>query len=215
MKKLLLLIFLITFTFAGYSQRKKRRSSAATTSGTSYDTALYNSMTYRSIGPFRGGRSCAVTGVEGQPNIYYMGTTGGGIWKSIDGGQSWKNISDGFFGGSIGAIATGTQNKNILYVGTGENTLRGNVSPGYGGLFKSYDGGKTWESIGLEKGMHVGRIRVHPNNDDVVFVSVIGNIFKTGPDRGVYKTTNGGKSWKKELYVSEAAGAMEIGRAHV
>ncbi|MEL7146742.1 MAG: glycosyl hydrolase, partial [Bacteroidota bacterium] len=189
---------------------KKRRSSETATSGVSYDTALYNALNYRSIGPFRGGRSCAVTGIEGQPNIYFMGTTGGGIWKSIDGGQSWKNISDGYFGGSIGAIATGTQNKNILYVGTGENTLRGNVSPGYGGMFKSYDGGKTWESIGLEKGMHVGRIRVHPDNDDVVFVSVIGNIFKNSPDRGVYKTVDGGKTWKKVLYMSDKAGAMDL-----
>lgn len=210
MKKILLLLLIISISFAGYSQRRKRKNTPSATSGTSYDTALYNALSYRSIGPFRGGRSCAVTGVEGKPNLYYMGTTGGGVWKSIDGGQSWQNISDGYFGGSIGAIATGTQNKNILYAGTGENTLRGNVSPGYGGIFKSYDGGKTWESVGLEKGMQIGRIRVHPDNDDVVFVSVIGNIFKNTPDRGVYKTTDGGKSWKKVLYVSDKAGAMDI-----
>ena len=210
MKKYLLLLLIITCSLTGYSQRRKKMSATTASSNLQYDTSLYNALNYRSIGPFRGGRSCAVTGVPGQPNIYYMGTTGGGIWKSIDGGQSWKNISDGFFGGSIGAVATGNKNKNILYVGTGENTLRGNVSPGYGGLFKSYDGGKTWESIGLENSMQVGRIRVHPDNDDIVFVSVIGNIFKNTPDRGVYKTTDGGKTWRKVLYVSDKAGAMDI-----
>lgn len=210
MKKFLLLLLIITFSLTGYSQRRKKKSATTATSAIKYDTSLYNALNYRSIGPFRGGRSCAVTGIPGQPNIFYMGTTGGGIWKSIDGGQSWKNISDGFFGGSIGAIATGNKNKNILYVGTGESTLRGNVSPGYGGVFKSYDGGKTWESIGLENSMQIGRIRVHPDNDNIVFVSVIGNIFKNSSDRGVYKTTDGGKTWRKVLYVSDKAGAMDI-----
>ncbi len=206
MKKIILVSILVLCSNLLTGQKRK----SSTTATISYDTALYGAMKWRLVGPFRGGRSCAVTGVVGKPNLYYMGTTGGGVWKTIDGGQSWKNISDGFFGGSIGAIAVAESNHNIIYVGTGENTLRGNVSPGYGGIYKSIDGGKTWKSVGLENGMHVGRIRIHPNNPDVVYVSVIGNIFKSGPDRGVYRTLDGGETWKKVLYASNQAGAMDL-----
>ncbi len=211
MKKILLICLLIGISIHGYGQRgRKKSTNNKSTSTLQYDTSIFGALKWRSIGPFRGGRSCAVTGIPGKPNTYFMGTTGGGIWKSIDGGQSWKNISDGFFGGSIGAIATGNKNTNILYVGTGESTLRGNVSPGYGGIYKSYDGGKTWKAMGLPNSRHIGRIRVHPENDDIVYVSVIGNIFKKTSDRGVYKTTDGGKSWNKVLYVSDEAGAMDL-----
>ena len=205
MRRLLYLVLLL-FPLVTFSQRKNRTNPVTL----SYDTTLFSAVKWRQIGPFRGGRSCAVTGVSGQPNLYYMGTTGGGVWKSIDGGQSWKNISDGFFGGTIGAIAVAESNNNIIYAGTGENTLRGNVSSGYGGVFKSVDGGKTWEPLGLDQSMHIGRIRIHPTNPDIVYVAVIGNLFKDTAERGVYKTTDGGQSWRKVLYVSDKAGAMDL-----
>ncbi|MDP4820644.1 MAG: glycosyl hydrolase, partial [Saprospiraceae bacterium] len=119
-----------------------------------YDESLYNSLQWRSIGPFRGGRSAAVTGVPGKPNLFYMGATGGGVWKTEDGGQTWGNISDGYFGGSIGAVEVAVSDPNVIYVGGGEVTVRGNVSYGYG-MYKSVDAGKTWAAAGLEQSRHI------------------------------------------------------------
>ncbi len=203
-KYLMAVISLICLTYPIQGQKKNPSNEPI------YSQELFDAVKWRSIGPYRGGRSCAITGVVGKPNLFYMGVTGGGVWKTEDAGQNWQNISDGFFGGSIGAVAISPSNNNIIYVGTGESTVRGNVSPGYGGLFKSYDGGKTWENIGLENGMHVGRIRVHPDNPEVVYVAVMGDLFKDSTERGVYKTTDGGKSWRKILYVSPKAGAVDL-----
>jgi len=169
----------------------------------------YASMEWRSIGPYRGGRSCAVTGVPGNPNLFYFGATGGGVWKTTDGGRSWANISDGFFGGSIGSIAVAPSDHNVIYVGGGEKTVRGNVSFGYG-AWKSVDAGRTWEHIGLSKSRHISRIRIHPDNPDIVYAAVMGNLFAPGSDRGVYKSTDGGKNWKKVLYANEYAGAVDL-----
>ncbi len=141
------------------------------------ENSLKDKLNYRCIGPFRGGRSAAVTGVEGKPMLFYMGTTGGGVWKTENGGSSWKNISDGFFGGSIGAIDVSQSNPNIIYVGGGEVTVRGNVSPGTG-MYKSVDGGRSWNSVGLKNSRHIPRIRIHPNNPDIVYAAVIGDLFK-------------------------------------
>jgi photosystem II stability/assembly factor-like uncharacterized protein len=171
--------------------------------------ALIESSEYRLIGPFRGGRSCAVTGVEGNDNLFYFGSTGGGIWKTIDGGRSWENISDGFFGGSIGAIAVAPSDNNVIYAGGGEKTVRGNVSYGYG-VWKSDNAGETWTQMGLENSRHIGRIRIHPDNPDVVFVAVMGDLFKDTKERGVYKSTDGGKTWKKTLFANEGAGAVDL-----
>ena len=169
----------------------------------------YASMEWRSIGPYRGGRSCAVTGVPGQPNLFYFGATGGGVWKTTDGGRSWENISDGYFGGSIGSIAVAPSDHNVIYVGGGEKTVRGNVSFGYG-AWKSVDAGRTWEHIGLDKSRHISRIRIHPDNPDVVYAAVMGNLFAPNADRGVYKSMDGGKSWNKVLYANEYAGAADL-----
>lgn len=170
---------------------------------------LFDAVEYRHIGPFRGGRSCAVTGVPGKPNLFYFGATGGGVWKTEDGGRSWENISDGFFGGSIGSIAVAQSDPNVIYVGGGEKTVRGNVSYGYG-VWKSVDAGKTWKSLGLEKSRHVSRIRIDPNNADVAYAAVMGNLFADDSNRGVYKTTDGGKTWKKVLYANPSAGAVDL-----
>ena len=130
-------------------------------SAQTYDTTYYNGLEFRSIGPYRGGRSAAVTGVPGQPMKAYFGATGGGVWKSTTGGASWENISDGYFGGSIGAVAVSTWDPNVIYVGGGEKTVRGNVSHGYG-IYKSLDAGRTWEHKGLSDSHRIPRIRIHP-----------------------------------------------------
>ncbi len=156
------------------------------------------SLTWRNIGPFRGGRSCAVTGVPGKPNLFYFGSTGGGVWRTIDAGNTWENISDGFFGGSIGAVAVSTSDNNVIYVGQGEETVRGNVSSGFG-IWKTIDGGKTWQHMGLDETRHIGRIRIHPDNPNIVFVAAMGNLYKDTEDRGVYKSTDGGKTWNRVL----------------
>lgn len=175
----------------------------------SYDEALYDAMEYRLLGPFRGGRSAAVTGVPNKPNLFYFGATGGGVWKTEDGGRKWKNISDGFFGGSIGSIAVSLDDPNVMYVGGGESTVRGNVSSGYG-VWKTENAGKTWKQSGLEKGRHIPRIVIHPRNHNTVFAAVLGNIYKPTQERGVYKSTDGGKTWQQKLFVNENAGAVDL-----
>ncbi|WP_139251934.1 WD40/YVTN/BNR-like repeat-containing protein [Maribacter aquivivus] len=174
-----------------------------------YPEELYSSLEYRSIGPYRGGRSAAVTGVPGEPNLFYFGAAGGGVWKTLDGGRSWDNISDGYFGGSIGAIEVAKSDPNVIYVGGGEKTLRGNVSSGYG-VWKTEDGGKTWASAGLKKSRHVPRLRVHPTDYNTVYAAVLGDIYKPTKERGIYKSTDGGKNWKQVLFVNEQAGAVDL-----
>ncbi len=184
---------------------------------TSYGQEINNSsykdisegLNWRCIGPFRGGRSAAVTGVEGKPMLYYMGSTGGGIWKTKNGGNTWENISDGYFGGSIGSIAVSSSDNNVLYSGGGEVTVRGNVSYGYG-VHKSIDGGRSWKHMGLENSKHIPRIRIHPKNPDIVYAAVLGDLYKSSDDRGVYKSINGGESWEKVLFANADAGAVDI-----
>ncbi|WRI31732.1 glycosyl hydrolase [Maribacter sp. BPC-D8] len=186
----------------------QRRSKSQSTSPT-YPEELYSSLEYRSIGPYRGGRSAAVTGVPGEPNLFYFGAAGGGVWKTLDGGRTWDNISDGYFGGSIGAVEVAKSDPNVIYVGGGEKTLRGNVSSGYG-VWKTEDGGKTWISAGLKNSRHVPRLRVHPTDYNTVYAAVLGDIYKPTKDRGIYKSTDGGKNWKQVLFVNEQAGAVDL-----
>jgi len=173
------------------------------------DPSLLSSTSWRNIGPFRGGRSAAVTGVAGKPDLFYFGGTGGGVWRTQDGGRTWENISDGFFGGSIGAIEVAPSDHNVIYAGGGECTVRGNVSYGTG-MWKSEDAGRTWKSAGLAESRHIPRIRVHPRNPDVVYAAVMGDLFKSTQERGVYRSVNGGKSWEKVLFVNPDAGAVDL-----
>jgi photosystem II stability/assembly factor-like uncharacterized protein len=189
-----------------YAQKK---NSTAAKAVLNFDEKLYKGMEWRNIGPFRGGRSAAVTGVSGKPNLFYFGSTGGGVWRTTDAGNTWENISDGFFGGSIGAVAVSEWDNNVIYVGGGEVTVRGNVSYGYG-MWKSQDAGKTWKSIGLKDSRHIPRIRIHPKNPDLVYAAVLGDLFKPSDDRGVYRSTDGGLTWKKILFANADAGAVDL-----
>ncbi len=170
---------------------------------------VYDGLSFRMIGPYRGGRSAAVTGVEGKENLYYMGTAGGGVWKTTDSGQSWSNISDDFFGGSVGAVAVAPSDPNVIYVGGGEKTVRGNVSHGYG-IWRSTDAGKSWQFSGLKDSRRIPRIRVHPTNPEIVYAAVLGHLFGPNEERGVFKSTDGGKTWKKVLFVNDEVGAVDL-----
>jgi len=174
-----------------------------------YDPALFSAMEYRMIGPYRGGRSTAVAGVPSRPHTYYQGTTGGGVWKTTDDGQTWENISDGYFGGSIGAVAVAVSDPNVIYVGTGSACIRGNTSTGHG-MYKSTDGGKTWVFIGLPDAGQVGQIAVHPSNADLVYVAALGHPFGKNPERGVYRSSDGGENWELVLFVSDSTGAVAL-----
>ena len=201
----LLALALLFVPLTANSQRRKK----VTPVKTAFPQELYSSMEYRSIGPHRGGRSAAVTGVPGEPNLFYFGAAGGGVWKTLDGGRTWSNISDGYFGGSIGAVEVAKSDPNVIYVGGGEKTLRGNVSSGYG-IWKTENGGKTWTSAGLKNSRHVPRIKIHPTNADIVYAAVLGNIYKPTQDRGIYKSIDGGKTWSKKLYVNDQSGFVDL-----
>ena len=176
---------------------------------TKYSEDYYKATKWRNVGPFRGGRSAAVTGVSGKANLFYFGSTGGGVWRTTDAGNSWENISDGYFGGSVGSIAVSEWDHNVIYVGNGEKTVRGNVSSG-DGIWKSVNAGKTWEHVGLENARHIPRVRIHPKNPDIVFAGVLGDLYKSSSDRGIYKSTNGGKTWTKKLFANKDAGVVDL-----
>ncbi len=166
-------------------------------------------LEWREIGPYRGGRSAAVAGIPQDRETFYFGATGGGVWKTHDGGAHWRNVSDGFFGGSIGAVAVSAWDPNVVYVGTGEKTVRGNVSHG-DGVWKSTDAGKTWRHVGLDDSRHIARIRIHPKNPDRVYAAVMGHLFGPNEQRGVYRSDDGGASWQRVLFVNEQAGAVDL-----
>lgn len=171
----------------------------------------FKAMKWRSIGPFRGGRSVASTGVVGDPKTYYMGTTGGGLWKTEDMGLSWRNISDGFFKtGSVGAIAIAESDSNVVYVGMGEHAVRGVMTHHGDGVYKSTDAGKTWKRVGLELSQHISRIIVHPKDPNIVWVAAQGALYSKSTQRGVFKSVDGGATWKNVLFVDDKTGASEL-----
>ncbi|TAE50642.1 MAG: glycosyl hydrolase [Bacteroidetes bacterium] len=200
---------LILLPAAAIAQKKPKNTPVLPSATLNYPDSLYKGLNMRLIGPFRGGRSAAVTGVPGKPNLFYFGSTGGGVWRTRDGGSSWENISDGFFGGSIGAVAVSEYDNNVLYVGGGEETVRGNVSFG-SGMWKSEDAGKTWKDIGLKKSRHISRIRIHPRNPELVYVAVMGDLFQSSEERGVYRSKDGGKTWERILFANADAGAIDL-----
>ena len=173
--------------------------------------ALYQSMSWREIGPFRGGRSVAVTGVPSDPTTYYMGTVGGGIWKTGDAGITWTNVTDGQLGtSSVGALAVAESDPNVVYAGMGEHAVRGVMTSHGDGLYRSTDAGRTWTHLGLEATRHISRIRVHPHDPDLVYVAAQGAAYGANPERGVYRSTDGGGTWELVLFVSDEAGASDL-----
>src|SRR5215212_4324190 len=206
MRKLLLAIFMLSFCFVN-AQKKEQRAS---TNAANTDSVFFSKMKYRLVGPFRGGRSGAVAGDYKNKNTFYFGATGGGVWKTTDGGSNWKNITDKYFGGTIGAVAVAPSDEDVLYVGEGENTMRGNVSEGLGGMWRSDDGGRTWRNIGLKDARHIIRVVIHPRNPDIVWVAAMGHLFGPNETRGVYKTTDGGKNWKRDLFVNNQTGCSDL-----
>jgi photosystem II stability/assembly factor-like uncharacterized protein len=203
MQKLILLTVAIATAFSSTAQKKQIISL------NNDDSILLSKTKYRLVGPFRGGRSGAVTGDHKNKNTFYFGSTGGGVWKTIDGGSNWKNISDKYFGGSIGAVTVAPSDNTILYAGEGENTLRGNVSEGFG-IWRSDDAGRSWKNLGLKDTRHIIRIVVHPKNPDIVWVAAIGHLFGPNEERGIFKTIDGGKTWKKVLFVNTQTGCSDL-----
>jgi photosystem II stability/assembly factor-like uncharacterized protein len=187
----------------------KKEAAAPSAAKPPVDPALFAASKWREVGPYRGGRSAAVAGLPGDRNTYYFGSTGGGVWKTTDAGLTWRVVSDGFFGGSIGAVAVSPWDPNVVYVGGGEKTVRGNVSHGEG-MWKSTDAGKTWKHVGLADSRHIPRVRIHPKNPDLVYAAVLGHLFGPNEMRGVYRTTNGGANWERILYVNDRVGAVDL-----
>ncbi len=192
------------------AQAKPAATAKPPASADAFDKKAYQALEWRAIGPFRGGRSVAVAGVPGQPRTFYFGATGGGVFKTTDGGINWTPVTDGQIAtGSVGAIEVAASDPNVIYVGMGEGCIRGNVSHG-DGVYKSVDAGKTWKHVGLKETEQIGRVRVHPQNPDLVYVAALGHTFGPNKERGVFRSKDGGKSWEKVLYVDEKTGAIDL-----
>lgn len=174
------------------------------------DPKLFGSLEWRSIGPHRGGRVVAAAGDPNDAMVFYFGASGGGVWKTDDGGTYWRNISDGFFNtAAVGAMAVAASDANVLYVGTGEACVRGNVTHG-DGVYRSTDAGRTWTNVGLADTRHISRVRIHPTDPSIVYVAALGHAFGPNQERGVFRSKDGGDTWEKILYVSENAGAADL-----
>lgn len=207
--RLLLLIVFMGVAHFGYTQQRKNQ--APPTPAVVDFNEIYKPAKWRSIGPFRGGRSVTASGVVGDINTYYMGTTGGGVWKTDDLGITWRNISDGFFKtGSVGAVAVSESDPNVVYVGMGEHAVRGVMTHHGDGVYKSTDAGKTWAKLGLDATQHVSRIAIHPKDPNIVYVAAQGALYSHTPERGVYKSTDGGATFTKVLFVDNKTGCVEL-----
>lgn len=204
----ILLIIVLVFPLTLQSQRRKKKTS---TPIITVQDSIFHGLKWRNIGPFRGGRSVASSGVVGQPMTYYMGNTGGGIWKTVDDGITWKNISDGFFKtGTVGDIAVSESNPNIVIVGMGEHAARGVMTSMGDGVYKSTDGGKTWKHMGLDRTRHISDVIIHPTDPNIIFVAAQGAQYGPTSERGVYKSTDGGSNWEKVLFVDNKTGASSL-----
>ena len=204
-------LLLGVLTFAAVIATPSARVGQAADPNVTVDPTILNSMQFRHLTVFsRGGRSTAVAGVPSNPSLFYMGSTGGGVWQTTDSGENWTNISDGYFeAGSIGAIDVSLSEPRVIYVGTGSACPRGNVSPGVG-MYKSSDAGKTWQHIGLRNSGTIGRVVVHPTDPNIVYVAVLGNMFAPSKERGVYRSKDGGATWQQVHAISDRTGAVDL-----
>jgi len=204
-RSLLLILVICTLGLPTHAQTTSQSEPMS-----SVDPALFKGLRYRLVGPSRGGRVTTVTGVPSQPKTFYMGVASGGLFRTTDSGATWTPLTDGKVPlGSMGSIAVADSDPNIIYLGTGSDGVRSNVSTGRG-MYKSIDGGQTWKFIGLYNAGQIGAVRIHPTNPDIVWVSAVGNIFRPNDERGVFKTTDGGQTWHKVLFISDAVGAMDL-----
>ncbi len=203
-----LLICLLFIPVTNHAQKRKKKAKGPVIQVTD---SLFHGLKWRNIGPFRGGRSVTSTGVIGQPHTYYMGCTGGGVFKTTDGGITWKNISDKFFKtGSVGAIAVSESDPNIVVVGMGEHAARGVMTSMGDGVYKSMDAGKTWVHVGLEKTRHISDVIIHPTNPNIMYVTAQGAQYAPTKERGIYRTNDGGKTWEQILFVNDTTGASSL-----
>ena len=201
-RSLLLLLLSLALVFENQTLRAQETDPV--------DPTFYQNYSWRNIGPDRGGRSLGSSGSPGRPNEYYFGATGGGLWKTVDGGNEWFPVTDGqISSSSIGAVAVAETNPDIVYIGGGETQLRGSITQG-DGVYKTTDGGKTWRHLGLKETQAISRIRVHPTNPNIVYVAALGHVYGDNEERGVFRSKDGGNTWKKVLYVSEKAGAADL-----
>jgi photosystem II stability/assembly factor-like uncharacterized protein len=205
------MLFVVICLFSRQQVASAQERPTPTTTPASSEADPFKALQWRLIGPFRGGRSTAVAGVASQPLVYYFGGTGGGVWKTVDGGINWEPITDNsvFGTGSVGAIGLSDSDPNTIYVGMGESPIRGNVSHG-DGVYKSTDAGKTWKRVGLEDTRQISRIRVNPKNPDIVYVAAQGHVWAPNAERGIFRSKDGGKTWQKVFYRSERAGASDL-----
>src|SRR5574341_366993 len=204
----------VAFGLAGAAPMSAQRAAptapAAALRPVMLDSTVLAGFTWRNIGPDRGGRSIAVTGVRGRPDEAYFGAVGGGLWKTPDGGETWASVTDGqLTSASVGAVAVSESNPDIVFIGTGEACIRGNIMPG-DGVYKSTDGGKTWTHVGFSESHGIAKIRIHPTNPQIVFVASFGKYGAPSPERGVFRSTDGGQTWRKVLYRDDKTGAVDI-----
>ncbi|MGA8264176.1 MAG: hypothetical protein WB779_07040, partial [Ignavibacteriaceae bacterium] len=209
MKRLLPLILLIIFSIPLFLTGQVKDKNESTLGMPKLSDSTYNSMRWRMIGPFRGGRTLAASGIPGNPNTFYFGAVDGGVWRTTNAGVTWVPLTDGQTNPSIGALAIAPSNEKIIYIGTGEADMRSDITYGTG-VYKSTDGGEHWTHLGLEDTRHIGKILIEPNNPDIVFVAALGHAYGSSNERGVFKTTDGGKTWKKVLYKNDETGAVDL-----
>ena len=198
--------------FAGAQARPATaaaRPAAAPAPASAFDSSAFAALRWREIGPYRGGRSAAVTGSVARPDEYWMGTTGGGVFRSSDGGRTWLPVTDKYYGGSIGAIAVDESNPDVVYVGTGEAPIRGNVTHG-DGAWKTTDGGKTWTHLGLTETRQIARIRIDPTNPKRLWLAALGNVFMPTRERGIYRSEDAGATWKQVFFRDDSTGAVDL-----
>src|SRR6476620_921139 len=210
-RRLYLFIPLLAAVAVAYPSAQPAQSSRPAAALTApVDPALFKGLKYRLVGPSRGGRVTTVTGVPSQPRTFYMGVASGGVFRTTDGGGTWVPITHGKVPlGSPGSVAVADSNPNIIYLGTGSDGVRSNVSTGRG-VYKTTAGGETWQFVGLYNAGQIGAVRIHPTNPDIVWVAAYGDVFKANSERGVFKTADGGKTWKKVLYVDDKLGGMDV-----